>query len=176
MPRRWRRTDRLPVGQSARGSSARRGRTLALCRLAMARPMPSTTPAPRTCSRAVKGHHRRPGREVVCTTRWARTPGTSRSELPAPLRPDGQLRQRVGAGAAVCAWHSWAPKGSLYVTRQTLFTHRHAREATRNGRRAVCRGGKRQVQTRIDQRYRWPRCSAGPPRPGSPQRPPAAPS
>jgi NADPH:quinone reductase-like Zn-dependent oxidoreductase len=71
----------------------------------------------------------------------------------APVWPDGQFWQRIRPGAAF-APGILGPKGSLYLTRQTLFTHIATRESTQamaDELFAVVLGG--QVQVRIGQRY-----------------------
>ena len=71
----------------------------------------------------------------------------------APVWLDGQFRQCLWPGGTVCAGHP-GRQGSLYVTRQTLFTHIATRESTQamaDDLFAVVASGK--VKIRIDQRY-----------------------
>ena len=74
--------------------------------------------------------------------------------MPASVRPDGRVRQRLGRGAAGRRPDTLAAKGSLYLTRPTLFTHLSTRERTQAMAdelfRVVAEGS---VKIRIDQRY-----------------------
>lgn len=73
--------------------------------------------------------------------------------LPAPLWPDGELWQCQWPRASVCTGHA-GPKGSLYVTRQTLFSHITSRERTQamaDELFVVVQSGA--VNIRIDQRF-----------------------
>ena len=131
LPRRGRRRgpDRLPMGQGA-GPAADRHRR-------QRRQVPAGAGAWRgACHqlrqgrlrRARQGHHRRQGRQGGLRLGGQGHLGRQ-PELPAALRPDGQLRQCLGPGAALRAGILGA-KGSLYVTRGTLFTHIATREST----------------------------------------------
>jgi NADPH2:quinone reductase len=107
---------------------------------------------------AGEGDHRRQGREGgVRLGRQGHLGQVAR--LPAPF---GLMASFGNASGPV---PPFAPgmlgsKGSLYVTRQTLFTHIATREATQqmaDDLFAVVTSGK--VQIRIDQRYPLARCS-----------------
>ena len=107
---RRRRPDRLPMGQGA-GPAADRHRR-------QRRQVPAGAGAWRgACHqlrqgglrRARQGHHRRQGRQGGL--RLGRQGHLGRQpELPAALRPDGQLRQCLGPGAALCAGDPRAPR------------------------------------------------------------------
>jgi NADPH2:quinone reductase len=130
----------------------------AKCQLALANGAAHAINYSRRLCRAREGNHRWPGREGGVRLGGQGHLGQV-AGLPAPLRPDGQLWQRLGPGAAVCSRPA-GPKGSLYVTRQTLFTHIATRESTQamaDDLFAVVASG--QVKIHIDQRYPWPTCS-----------------
>jgi NADPH2:quinone reductase len=87
------------------------------------------------------------------TTRWAKTPGSKSLDC---LAPFGLMASFGNASGPVAAFAPGilGPKGSLYLTRQTLFTHIATRESTQamaDDLFAVVVSG--QVQVRIDQRY-----------------------
>ena len=112
--RRRRRPDRLPVGQGA-GPAADRHRR-------QRRQVPAGAGAWRGACHQLRqgrlrrprqGDHRRQGRQGGLRLGGQGHLGRQ-PELPAPLRPDGQLRQCVGPGAAVCAGH---PRGQGFAVR-----------------------------------------------------------
>ena len=61
------------------------------------------------------------------------------ARLPAPVRPDGQLRQRIGAGAAVQPRAARREGLAVRDAADAVHAHRDAREHAGDGRRPVRR-------------------------------------
>jgi hypothetical protein len=89
--------------------------------------------------------------------------------LPAALRPAGQLRQRQRARCRRLPLAMLGAKGSLYVTRQTLFTHIATREATQAMADELFAVVQRRGEDPHRPALRAGRRGAGAPRPGSAQ-------
>jgi NADPH2:quinone reductase len=65
------------------------------------------------------------------------------ARLPAPLRPDGQLRQCLRASAPVCPGQPGRQGLDLRDAPDPVQPHHHARGDAGHGRRPVCRGAQR---------------------------------
>ena len=101
----------------------------------------------------VQGDHRRQGREGGVRLGGQGHLGQV-ARLPAAVRPDGLLRRRFGRAVRRWRWACSPHKGSIYVTRQTLFSHIATRESTQamaDDLFAAVTSGK--VKIHIDQRY-----------------------
>ena len=131
--RRRRRPDRLPVGPGARPEADRHGRQRREVRpgARQRRRLHHQLPH-RGLRRAGQGDHRRQGREGgLRLDRQGHLGEVAR--LPAAVRPDGQLRQRLGRAVPPFAPWTLAQKGSL-LRHPADAVHPHRRRASRRRR------------------------------------------
>ena len=140
--RRRRRPDRLPVGEGARPEADRHGRQRGemRARARQRRRLHDQLPH-RGLRRARQGDHRRQGRQGrLRLDRQGHLGQVAR--VPAAVRPDGELRQRLGRRAAVRAGLARAEGLALRDAADARDAHRDARGDAGDGRRAV-RGRRR---------------------------------